>query len=65
MVQAPFEECDDGVNAGGYDGCASDCKYGPRCGDGMLDEDHERCDDGSGNGKDGVCRGDCTPYGVR
>ena len=42
------EECDDGDNAGGYGGCTSDCKLGPRCGDQMVQKDEdETCDDGN------------------
>ncbi|MEZ4453909.1 MAG: fibrinogen-like YCDxxxxGGGW domain-containing protein [Nannocystaceae bacterium] len=39
------EACDDGVNDGGYDGCAPDCAApGPYCGDGLVDGP-EACDD--------------------
>ena len=42
------EECDDGDNAGGYGGCTSDCKLGPRCGDQIVQKDEgETCDDGN------------------
>ncbi len=40
------EVCDDGRNEGGYDGCEADCSgLGPRCGDGVLQEEHETCED--------------------
>ena len=44
------EECDDGVNDGGYDECGPDCKLAERCGDGVVQE-NEDCDDG--NRRDG------------
>jgi fibro-slime domain-containing protein len=40
------EECDDGVNDGGYGECAPGCVLGERCGDGILQEG-EDCDDGN------------------
>ena len=30
------EECDDGMNAGGYGQCAPGCKLGEYCGDGVV-----------------------------
>lgn len=42
------EECDDGVNAGGYNGCGEDCTLGAFCGDGIKQED-EVCDDADPN----------------
>jgi fibro-slime domain-containing protein len=44
------EECDDGVNDGGYEECAAGCVLGARCGDGMVQME-EDCDDG--NRRDG------------
>ena len=44
------EECDDGVNDGGYEQCDEGCVLGPRCGDGIIQE-MEDCDDG--NRRDG------------
>jgi fibro-slime domain-containing protein len=40
------EVCDDGVNAGAYGSCTSDCKgRGPYCGDGKVDpQNGEECD---------------------
>jgi fibro-slime domain-containing protein len=40
------EECDDGVNDGGYGECEPGCVLGPRCGDGVLQAE-EDCDDGN------------------
>jgi cysteine-rich repeat protein len=59
---APWEACDDGINDGRYDGCNPDCTKGPRCGDGIVQTEHELCDEGSGNGGFyGGCRLDCKP----
>jgi fibro-slime domain-containing protein len=55
------EQCDDGVNAGGYGGCATDCTLGPRCGDGEKQIGEEQCDDGnlvSGDGCSSICESD-------
>jgi fibro-slime domain-containing protein len=42
------EECDDGVNDGGYGECGPDCKLGAFCGDGIVQEEAgEDCDDGN------------------
>jgi cysteine-rich repeat protein len=57
VVQAPWEDCDDGVNSGGYGKCAPGCHYGPRCGEGILQPDQEECDDGANNG--GACLQNC------
>ncbi|HTQ03989.1 MAG TPA: DUF4215 domain-containing protein, partial [Polyangiaceae bacterium] len=47
IVQNPPEECDDGVNAGGYNQCGPQCLFGPRCGDGVVQaSDGEQCDNG-------------------
>lgn len=62
------EECDDGdgVNAPGvYNGCTTECKYGPFCGDGIMNGDDvnvEECDLANQNGaKYGAmgCTSDC------
>ena len=56
------EECDDGVNDGGYGQCGPSCKYGPRCGDGVVQKDDgEQCDNGEGknNGAYGGCENTC------
>jgi fibro-slime domain-containing protein len=52
------EECDDGVNDGGYEECAPNCVLGPRCGDGVV-QMGEDCDDGNrreGDGCGSACR---------
>jgi hypothetical protein len=41
------EECDDGVNDGGYGECDLKCKLGPFCGDGIV-QGAEHCDTGPG-----------------
>jgi fibro-slime domain-containing protein len=46
------EECDDGVNTGGYGKCSPGCKYGAYCGDGNKDPG-EDCDDGINDGTNG------------
>ncbi|HWP05212.1 MAG TPA: DUF4215 domain-containing protein [Polyangiaceae bacterium] len=56
----PGEECDDGTNLGGYNQCGSGCVLGPRCGDGIKQEDFgETCDDGVNAGTYGGCSPDC------
>ncbi|WP_443096577.1 DUF4215 domain-containing protein [Pyxidicoccus fallax] len=53
------EECDDGINDGGYGQCARGCVWGPRCGDGVPNPEHgEECDDGNGLNGDG-CNNSC------
>ncbi|RKG88959.1 DUF4215 domain-containing protein [Corallococcus terminator] len=53
------EQCDDGVNDGGYGQCARGCVLGPRCGDGVTQYDFaEECDDGNTQGQDG-CSATC------
>jgi fibro-slime domain-containing protein len=50
------EECDDGVNNGGYGECGADCVLGPFCGDSIVQPEFgETCDVGPGG--DGACRG--------
>jgi cysteine-rich repeat protein len=52
------EECDDGVNDGGYGECDAGCVQGPRCGDGTV-QPGEDCDDGNrldGDGCGSACR---------
>ena len=52
------EQCDDGVNDGGYGECAAGCVIGPYCGDGIT-QTGEQCDDGnrlSGDGCSATCR---------
>jgi len=44
------EQCDDGLNSGGYGFCAPSCVLGPRCGDGKVQSDQgEECDNGDKN----------------
>lgn len=43
------EECDDGVNDGGYGECSSACRLGEFCGDG-IQQANEDCDDGVNDG---------------
>jgi len=49
------EECDDGVNDGGYGECDVGCKLGPFCGDGVVQAPQEACDNGPGGGN--LCPG--------
>jgi fibro-slime domain-containing protein len=51
------EECDDGINDGGYGECDAGCKLGPFCGDGLVQEP-EHCDFGAPSGGSGCpgCR---------
>ena len=52
------EQCDDGVNDGGYGECAQGCVIGAYCGDGVVQEG-EYCDDGNrldGDGCGSSCR---------
>ena len=57
-IVASDEQCDDGTNDGGYNECAEDCKLGPRCGDGVLQQPEEECDDGNFTNGDG-CESNC------
>ena len=44
------EQCDDGLNAGGYGFCGKGCLLGPRCGDAVVQTDQgEECDLGKDN----------------
>ncbi len=52
------EECDDGVNDGGYGGCQPDCMLGEYCGDGIVQQEYEDCDDGNFISDDG-CPSSC------
>ncbi len=46
-VTVAGEACDDGPeNGAGYGHCAASCTLGPRCGDGVVQADHEVCDAG-------------------
>ena len=61
---AQNEECDDGLNIGGYGFCGASCLLGPRCGDSIvqntpeIDGSAEQCDDGNTDDLDG-CTNDC------
>ncbi len=62
------EECDDGVNDGGYGECAPECKLGPYCGDGAVETSinpatsnpYELCDDRNNKGGYGECAPGCV-----
>ena len=57
------EQCDDGVNDGGYGECAPGCLIGPYCGDGITQEG-ESCDDGNRLSHDG-CSSSCRVEAVK
>lgn len=64
LVQAPFEQCDDGDNDGSYGKCAPECVPGPRCGDGKVQSaEGEQCDDGNRKNRDG-CNVSCKNESV-
>ena len=52
------EECDDGVNEGGYGKCGPGCKLDAYCGDGIVQEEYEDCDDGNFSNDD-ECPASC------
>jgi fibro-slime domain-containing protein len=57
------EECDAGINDGGYGECEPGCVLGPHCGDGIVQAE-EDCDDG--NRFDGdLCGSACRDIVVR
>ncbi|HQK16255.1 MAG TPA: DUF4215 domain-containing protein [Polyangiaceae bacterium] len=59
------EQCDDGINKGGYGGCTPSCRLDARCGDGVLQAQHgEECDDGNNVSGDG-CSSDCKREGPK
>ncbi|KPK16641.1 MAG: hypothetical protein AMJ62_04650 [Myxococcales bacterium SG8_38] len=60
-VDEGFEECDDGDNLGGQNGCNPDCTLGPSCGDGIRQPElGEDCDAGPDNGAPGSgCSATC------
>lgn len=58
-IKTPDEVCDDGTNDGSYGSCTPDCKFGPYCGDGVLQSDHEECDDGLNLSPYGGCGPGC------
>ncbi|HEY5956679.1 MAG TPA: fibro-slime domain-containing protein, partial [Polyangiaceae bacterium] len=64
---SPGEECDNG-DAGNckdgdcYNKCTTKCTLGPRCGDGVVQEDHEQCDNGKNtDGYAAAGSNACTP----
>jgi fibro-slime domain-containing protein len=57
------EQCDDGVNDGGYGECEANCVIGAYCGDGMKQEG-ESCDDGNRLSNDG-CSSSCRVEKVK
>ncbi len=63
-IVAGSEECDDGMNDGGYGECFPGCLLGPSCGDGVVQPDHETCDDANQNNDDD-CTNACMPQGPR
>jgi len=61
VVDFPFEQCDEGQNntdSGAYGSCTTECTFGPRCGDGIV-QGPEQCDDGNRVNGDG-CSAACT-----
>ena len=56
------EQCDDGMNAGGYGKCAPGCVLGAYCGDGIV-QGPEACDDGNHIDNDG-CNNACRDLNV-
>jgi fibro-slime domain-containing protein len=52
------EQCDDGINMGGYNSCTATCTFGPRCGDAMT-QPEEECD--LGTAMNTGAYGGCTP----
>ncbi len=66
-VVHPGQDCDDGeeFNTGEYSitiegrACGPDCRWGPYCGDGIVQSEYgEECDDGT-NTDEGFCTSDC------
>ena len=57
------EQCDDGVNAGGYGECGPNCMLTEYCGDGIV-QGPEACDDGNRIDNDG-CNNACRDLNVQ
>ena len=57
------EQCDDGMNQGGYGKCAPGCVLTEYCGDGIV-QAGEDCDDGNHVDKD-ACNNACRDLHVR
>jgi fibro-slime domain-containing protein len=53
------EQCDDGVNDGGFGECGPGCTLREYCGDGIRQAPQEDCDDGVANGTPGMCPSGC------
>ena len=64
------EDCDDGKskNNGNYGGCTSLCKFGPNCGDSIVQDPPEGCDNGTANMSRAYgpnsCTDQCLPGGL-
>jgi fibro-slime domain-containing protein len=43
-----------------HNGCTTECKWGPFCGDGQVNDDSEKCDNGKNNDDYGAANG-CAP----
>jgi hypothetical protein len=64
LVWSGVEACDFGLgNDDDYSGCRPDCQWGPHCGDGILDPEHEACDRGDLNGT-GMTTDEYSPCSV-
>jgi fibro-slime domain-containing protein len=53
------EQCDDGINDGGFGECGPGCRLLEYCGDGIRQAPQEDCDDGVANGTPGKCPSGC------
>jgi fibro-slime domain-containing protein len=68
-VQSPQEQCDDGANDGTYGNCGDpmmplpNCQFGPRCGDGVVQDQYgEQCEPTGAN--DPNCTKACRKPGI-
>ena len=68
-VQSPQEQCDDGANDGTYGNCGDptmalpNCQFGPRCGDGIVQDQYgEQCEPTGAN--DPNCTKACRKPGI-
>jgi fibro-slime domain-containing protein len=57
------EQCDDGVNDGGYGECGEGCVLDTYCGDGIIQKEFEDCDDGNFLSGDN-CPSSCRVIGI-
>ena len=62
-ILALGEQCDDGANNGGYNGCNWDCTLDEYCGDGIVQGEYEHCDDGNFINGD-ACPANCRLYAL-